>query len=217
MDQPDRIATRRREQMFPTLMDEEIVRACRFGEPVTFPEGEPLVTAGVPARGLFLLRSGRVRVSRRDGLGGVVPIVEHGPGAFVAEVGTLSGRAALVDAHALEAVEAVVLAPERLRALMVAEAALGERIMRSLILRRTSLIETGEGGPLFIGPAASADIARGANGTWRVVAVPAGPYATPASLARPSTPGMAAAASRVCAAVMAAIRGASPPSWRARM
>jgi hypothetical protein len=127
---------------------------------VSFAPGEALVTAGEPARGLYLLRTGQVRVSRRDGLGGTVTIAEHGPGAFVAEVGQLSGRAALVDAHALGPVEAVCLAPDRLRALMVAEAGLGERIMRALILRRTSLIETGEGGPLLIGPAASPDIAR---------------------------------------------------------
>jgi thioredoxin reductase (NADPH) len=160
MDQSDRVATRRRAQMFPTLSDDEVVRACRFGEAVSFAPGEALVTAGEPARGLYLLRTGQVRVSRRDGLGGTVTIAEHGPGAFVAEVGQLSGRAALVDAHALGPVEAVCLAPDRLRALMVAEAGLGERIMRALILRRTSLIETGEGGPLLIGPAASPDIAR---------------------------------------------------------
>lgn len=160
MEPADPIAVRRQAQTFPTLADDEMTRACRFGVAVDFAEGEALVTAGSLAQGLYLLRAGRVRISRRDGLGGTSTIAEHGPGAFVAEVGALSGRAALVDAHALEPVEAVVLPPDRLRALMVAEAALGERIMRSLILRRTSLIETGEGGPILIGPAASPDIAR---------------------------------------------------------
>ncbi|WP_372425970.1 FAD-dependent oxidoreductase [Salinarimonas chemoclinalis] len=157
---PDTIAARRQAQMFPTLTEEEMSRAERFGARVAFADGERLFTAGEPGAGLYLLTSGRVRITRRDGLGHVALIVEHGPGAFVAEVGQLSGRAALVDGHAVGPVEAVLLAPERLRALMVAEAALGERIMRSLILRRSSLIETGDGGPLFIGRKDSSDTAR---------------------------------------------------------
>lgn len=81
MEPSDPIAVCRRARMFPTLTDEEIVGAYRFGELVSFAGSGPLVTAGATAPGLFLLR-------------------------------------------------------------------------------RTSLIGTGEGGPLPIGPAASADIAR---------------------------------------------------------
>jgi len=43
---------------------------------------------------------------------------------------------------------------------MVAEADLGERIMRALILRRVGLIETGTGGPLIIGRAENGDVLR---------------------------------------------------------
>ncbi len=52
--------------------------------------------------------------------------------------------------------EALVIPPHRLRALLVAEADLGERIMRALILRRMGLIETGGGGPVVVGPPESA-------------------------------------------------------------
>ena len=37
--------------------------------------------------------------------------------------------------------------------MLIAEAELGERIMRALLLRRLGLIETGGGGPVLIGPA----------------------------------------------------------------
>ncbi len=40
-------------------------------------------------------------------------------------------------------VETLVILPDRLRALLIAEAELGERVMRALILRRVSLIEAG--------------------------------------------------------------------------
>jgi len=42
----------------------------------------------------------------------------------------------------------------------VEEAELGERIMRALILRRVALLETGGGGPIIIGSAASGDVLR---------------------------------------------------------
>ncbi|MCJ9707228.1 NAD(P)/FAD-dependent oxidoreductase, partial [Bradyrhizobium sp. SHOUNA76] len=47
-----------------------------------------------------------------------------------------------------------------LRALLVAEADLGERIMRALILRRVNLIQGGVGGPVLIGPSHSAGVVR---------------------------------------------------------
>src|SRR6185312_10618938 len=43
---------------------------------------------------------------------------------------------------------------------LVAEAELGERIMRALILRRVNLIEGGVGGPVLIGPPSLGDTAR---------------------------------------------------------
>ena len=41
--------------------------------------------------------------------------------------------------------EALIVPPDRLWALPIAEAELGERIMRALILRRVGLLETGAG------------------------------------------------------------------------
>ena len=66
----------------------------------------------------------------------------------------------MVDAHAKDKVEALVIAPQKLRSLLIAEAELGERIMRALILRRVGLIETGGGGPIIVGPAENSDVLR---------------------------------------------------------
>ena len=71
------------------------------------------------------------------------------------ELAQLSGRPYLVDAIALTDVEAIAIPPERLRALLIAEADLGERIMRALILRRVGLIEAGAG-PIIVGPEGNA-------------------------------------------------------------
>ena len=109
---------------------------------------------------MFVVLSGHVAITQRDGLGHVTPVIDQGPGQFLAEIGQLSGRVALVDGHAEGDVEALLIPPEQLRALLVAEADLGERIMRALILRRVSLIQGGVGGPVLIGPGHARRLAR---------------------------------------------------------
>ena len=146
--------------MFPTLERAEIDRLQRFGEIRRFSAGEYLFTVGAPTPGMFILLEGLVAVSSRDGLGHVVPIEELGPGQFLAEIAQLSGRPSLVDAKAKSDVEALLVTSDNLRALVIAEAEVGERIMRALILRRVALIENGVGGPVLIGAATSAEVVR---------------------------------------------------------
>ena len=150
----------RHEQTFPALTPAEIARMRRFGELRGYSHGEKLFETGKPGPGMFVILSGHVAITQRDGLGRVTPVIDQGPGQFLAEIGQLSGRAALVDGHAEGDVKTLLLPPERLRALLVAEADLGERIMRALILRRVSLIQGGAGGPVLIGPASLGDMAR---------------------------------------------------------
>jgi len=146
--------------MFPVLSAQEIDRLRRFGIVRNYLAGEKLVQAGAVADGLTVILSGRVEISQTDNAGNHVPIVTHGAGAFMGELAQLSGHPSLVNATAKNAVEALIISPDRLRALMVAEADLGERIMRALILRRVGLIETGTGGPLIIGRAENGDVLR---------------------------------------------------------
>jgi thioredoxin reductase (NADPH) len=146
--------------MFPTLEPSEIERVRRFGVPRSYSAGEALVTVGNVGHGLTLILAGRVDVTRHDGFGHREPIVAYGPGAFMGELGQLAGRPSLVDAYAQESVESLIIAPDRLRALLIAEAELGERIMRALILRRVGLLETGAGGPVIVGRAEDAHVLR---------------------------------------------------------
>ena len=82
------------------------------------------------------------------------------PGEVLAEIGELSGAPSVLDAQAVDEVEAIVVPSEGLRTLLVAEAELGERILRALILRRVALIEMGFGGPVLIGSLKSPDVTR---------------------------------------------------------
>jgi thioredoxin reductase (NADPH) len=147
-------------ETFPALTPPEIDRLRRFGALRRYSDGEKLFEIGKVGPGMFIVLSGLVAIAQRDGLGHVTPIIEQGAGQFLAEVGQLSGRVALVDGTAEGDVETLLIPPEGLRSLLVAEAELGERIMRALILRRVALIQGGAGGVVLIGSPAAADVIR---------------------------------------------------------
>jgi thioredoxin reductase (NADPH) len=147
-------------QTFPVLSEADMVRFGRFGAPQRFAPGEHLARAGTPVPGVFLVTRGSIQISQRDGLGHVAPLHRLERGEFLGEVGGLSGGHALVDAVAIDEVEARVVPPDRLRALIIAEAELGERVMRALILRRVALIQSGRTGATLIGRTGSADVLR---------------------------------------------------------
>jgi thioredoxin reductase (NADPH) len=147
-------------QMFPVLDADELAHMRRFGRPRRFAEGERVVETGKPGAGVFVVLSGAIRVTGRDGHGHDFPVVEHGPGSFSGEVSQLAGKPSFVDAVAVGDTETIEINTGQLHALLIAEAALGEKIMRAMILRRVALIEVGAGGPVLIGAAASPDVAR---------------------------------------------------------
>src|SRR2546421_4113995 len=150
----------RHDQAFPRLTESEIARIARFGECRQYRRGERAFAAGEPPPGMLVVLKGTLTMSSRDGLGHVVPIVRHDRGNFTGEVAQLSGGLSLVDADAEDDVETLLFPPDRLRALIVAEADLGERIVRALILRRMAHIQTGTSGPVLIGKPQASDMLR---------------------------------------------------------
>ena len=151
----------RGDQMFLRFSDAEIERLSRFGEQRSYKTGEMLAKRGEVGPGLMLILSGRVDVTQPNG-GEARHIVTHERGNFMGELAQLSGRPYLVDEQALTDVEAIAIQADRLRALLIAEADLGERIMRALILRRVGLIESGAG-PIVVGSEDNPDVLRIVN------------------------------------------------------
>ena len=150
----------RYQETFPALTAQEIDRLRRYGSLRKYSDGEKLFEAGKISPGMFVVLKGVVALTQRDGLGHLAPIAEQGEGQFLADVGQLSTRATLVDGTAEGDVETLLIPTEGLRALLVAEADLGERIMRALILRRVALLQGGAAGAVLIGSAGSADVIR---------------------------------------------------------
>src|SRR6201991_564771 len=133
-------------QMFPVLAEAEVERVRRFGSLSRFGKGELLYRAGSLCPGMFVLLAGKVRIVGRDGLGHerIIHTYTH-RGDFTSDVTQLSNKPAVVDAHVIEDVEAVLLRTDGLSNMMISEADIGEKIMRALILRRMLVIERGHG------------------------------------------------------------------------
>lgn len=150
----------RYDQMFPVLEPRDIERLKRFGTSITYPAGTQIAKTGSLAPGFVVLLSGKVEVSQQTALDQREVIVTYHAGQFSGELAQLSNRPSLVESVAAEDVEAFIIAPARLRDVLVQEAALGERIMRALILRRTNLLELSAGGPIIVGRSDSNDVMR---------------------------------------------------------
>src|ERR1700712_5211526 len=145
-DDPSVLSHPRYAQMFPLLTEAEIGRVRRFGDPSRYANGELLYRAGSICPGMFVLLSGKVQIVARDGLGHERIIHTYTKrGEFTSDVTQLASKPAVVDAHVIEDVEAILLRPDELRALMINEADLGEKVMRALILRRALVIDRGQG------------------------------------------------------------------------
>ncbi len=132
----------------------------RFGERRSFPAGTAVYRIGEVGPGLMVILSGSIDVSQVDNSDHRTTLVTHEAGHFLGELAQLSGRPSLTDATAKGPTEVLILPPDRLRALFVAEAELGERIMRALIIRRMGLLESQTSGPIIVGRADNGDVLR---------------------------------------------------------
>src|SRR5260370_4439547 len=110
------------DQLCQVLNDAEIKGIQGFGEIHHDRKDELLAETGRSGLGMFVLISGEVAIMRRDGLGHVFPVSRMGTGEFVAEIAELSGQPALVDVRAVTDVETLIVPPDNLRKLMIAEA-----------------------------------------------------------------------------------------------
>ncbi len=136
----------------------------RFGTLRNYADGEKLFETGEPALGMFVVLAGNVAIMQHDGMGHMAPVADQGGRDRFPRRGraALQPRDVLVDGTAEGDVVKLLADPAMhgLRSLLVADADLGERIMRALILRRVNLIQSGVGGPALVGAADMADIIR---------------------------------------------------------
>ncbi len=149
-------------QRFPRLRAEQLEVVKRFAntEPRRFSPRESIFQVGERGVPAWFLLEGSAELFGRDGLDEEISLRQIESGQFTGELHQLTGRPTLAGALAgTDGCVALPLNAERLRALIVGSAELGELIMRAFILRRVGLLERGVG-PVLLGRAGSADLLR---------------------------------------------------------
>lgn len=104
--------------MFPVLSEAEVSRLRRYGTARRYARGERLFETGKVAPGMIVIVAGHVRMTSGDGHGHDVPIVEHGAGSFMGELGQMSGKPAFVDGVAIEDIDAILIPSDKIRAVL---------------------------------------------------------------------------------------------------
>ncbi len=126
---------------YPRLSPEQIRTLAALGERHEVRAGEVLYGEDDTSCDFFVILEGKVAVV--DSSGGVVAV--HGPGRFVGELGLLTGQPVFLTAVVREPGAVVRISSERLRELVAGDPALGDLILRALLLRRSILVGLGTG------------------------------------------------------------------------
>jgi thioredoxin reductase (NADPH) len=149
----------RTQEMFPTLSDAQIERMRAVGHERAVHAGEIVMEQGDPSTKFLVVLEGAIEVVHPYEDGEHLVAV-HPVGGFMGELTTLSGRRALLRARARSAGRVLEMDRAALRTIIAADAELSELIMRAFILRRVSLIASGQGDVVLVGSRHSAGTLR---------------------------------------------------------
>jgi thioredoxin reductase (NADPH) len=123
----------------PTLDDADMALVTQLGDRRHVHEGEYLYREGDVTNDFFVLVSAEidmvVTVDDEER-----PIVHHGPGRFLGELGMLSGLRVFVSARVTTGGEVVAIPRDRLRQLMATDPRLGSIILAAFVARRALLM-----------------------------------------------------------------------------
>ena len=141
-----------RDELFPVLTEAQVARIAPFARERRFADGESLWEAGDRGISFFVVLEGEIAIlSGADEL-----VTVHGLHQFSGDVDLLSGRPVVVSARARGATRVLEVVNERFRALIQADAPLGETLLRAFLMRRSALMAAGLGRVVLIGSRFSA-------------------------------------------------------------
>lgn len=148
-----------REQILPKLSAGQIARISPFGRERLLPDGELLWEVGATNTPFFVILEGAISVLAGS-VEHIIAVVEQGE--FTGSLDMLSGRrvAASARARARGAARVLEIDRGRLRAFVQTDVELGEIFLRTFILRRGTLVASGEGDVVLIGSRHSAGTLR---------------------------------------------------------
>lgn len=137
-------------ELMPTLSADQMRRIEAYGtreatskETILFDEGDRSID-------FFVVLAGSVEI-RQYTADGFVSLVKEGPGTFVGDTSSLNGRAAVVQARTDEDSEILRISPEKLQRLVVEDSELSDLLLRTFLLRRSTLIASGHSAIKLVG------------------------------------------------------------------
>jgi thioredoxin reductase (NADPH) len=143
----------------PRLTPEQIRRLGPYGTLEKMPKGSMLFDEGDKEIDFFVVISGMVEI-RQYVAEGYLSIVKKGPGEFIGDISTLTGRAAVVQAIADDDLEILRIPPAQLHRVVIEDSELSDRFLRTFLTRRSFLIEAGHASIKIIGSRFSRDTHR---------------------------------------------------------
>lgn len=147
------------EELFPELSDAQVARLLPYGIEGSVGAGDIVFDQGDSQHGVFVILEGTLELlSVSNGL--ETSLAVYGARKFTGEVNQLSGRRSLVRCRAREASRLLEISRANLQRLMQSDAALGEILLRTFIMRRVYLISHSVGDAVLIGSSNSADTMR---------------------------------------------------------
>src|SRR4051794_18851121 len=130
---------------YPRLGEAQLRALEGWGRRRPVARGEVLVAEGEPERVFHVVLSGRVAVVEGYGTPEQRIVRVHGPGRFLGELGVLTGQPAFVSSVVVDPGTVLEVPAERLRAMAGAEPALGDLLLRALLVRRWLALGEGIG------------------------------------------------------------------------
>jgi len=131
--------------IFSSLTKEEMLEVAAITRSKTFQKNEMIYSAGDKGGKLYVIRSGRVRISRLNANGKEQIIRVIGPGEFMGELSLFSPLSLTENAVALEPTTMCIIEGEKLKELMKKYTSIAFKVLEELsqrLERAESLIET---------------------------------------------------------------------------
>lgn len=137
--------------LFASLSEEERLALARLGDEQLFAAGETIVRQGAAGDSMFVVLSGRVRVTI-DSPGHEVAVIP--PGGFFGEMSMLTGDARAATVQAIEDAVVLEISAADFRALAEANPALVDHVSTVVGTRRTGLEEARASAAVIAAPEA---------------------------------------------------------------
>jgi CRP-like cAMP-binding protein len=128
------IAELRRQTLFEDIPEGELRRLGPMLKQLSYKKGQQIFTEAQEARGIYLVRSGKVEISKLTADGWKQTLAVLGPGDFFGELSILQERRHEATATALQDVELYMLAKEEFQQLVKKDSPLAFHITRKIAI-----------------------------------------------------------------------------------